>query len=275
VYDALEVTLLKKFSHGFQAQGSYTWGKNIDTGSAAGIADPYTNSLAGIFWFCCQRGLADYNVAQNLTINYIWDVPTPNNWGSIVSHVLGGWEVGGIFTTHTGVPVTPLMSGDPLGTKSSNPLDFPNLLPGCSPVNPGNITHYINLSCFTPPTAPSSIAAQCQPGSFPGATTTAPGGQVYCANLLGNAGRNSIIGPGLVNLDFSLFKNNYIRTISETFNVQFRAEFFNVLNHANFETPFANNTLFSTNGAPVGGAGSLTSLATTARQIQFGLKLVW
>ena len=276
LYDALQTTLSKKFSHGFQAQGSFTWGKGIDTGSATGIPDPYSNSLAGLFWFCasCQRGLSDYNIAKTLTINYIWDVPTPNNWGGIVSHVLGGWEVGGILTAHTGVPVSPLISGDPLGQDHTKPQDFPNLLPGCSPVNPGNVAHYINLNCFSLPVSTPAIAAQCQP--FIGTGTLAnPQFPGTCANLYGNAGRNSVIGPGLLDLDFSLFKNNYIKKFSETFNIQFRAEFFNIINHANFETPVDNNTIFGQTGAPISGAGALDSLSTTARQIQFGLKLIW
>src|SRR5882762_792343 len=275
VYDALQTTLSKRFSQGFQAQGSFTWGKNIDTGSATSIPDPYTNSLAGNFWFCtaCRRGLSDFNIAKTLTINYIWDIPTPNNWGGIASHVLGGWEVGGILTAHTGVPVTPLMGGDPLGQLNTVSQDVPSRLSGCSPTNPGNVANYINVSCFGPPTAPTSMAAQCAP--FTGAATPAPSGQVYCSNLYGNAGRNSIVGPGLLGLDFSLFKNNYIKKFSETFNIQFRAEFFNIINHANFETPINSNTLFDENGVPQDGAGSLDTLATRPREIQFGLKLIW
>jgi hypothetical protein len=276
LYDALQTTLAKKFSHGFQAQGSFTWGKGIDTGSATGIPDPYSNSLAGLFWFCdsCRRGLSDYNIAKTLPITYIWDVPAPNNWGGIAAHVLGGWEVGGIFTAHTGVPVSPLISGDPLGQNDTKPQDFPNLVAGCSPVNPGNVVHYINLSCFTLPVSTSTTAALCQPfiGNGTLANPQFPG---TCRNLFGNAGRNSIIGPGLVDLDFSLFKNNYIKKLSETFNIQFRAEFFNVINHANFETPIDNNTIFSQTGAPIAGAGALDGLSTTARQIQFGLKAIW
>jgi hypothetical protein len=273
-YDAFQATLSKKFSHGFQAQGSFTWGKNIDTGSATSIPDPYTNSLAGNFWFCvtCRRGLSDFNVAKNLTINYIWDVPTPNNWEGIASHVLGGWELGGILTAKTGVPVTPLMGGDPLGQNNTVPQDVPNRLAGCSPTNSGNVANYINVTCFSPPTAPASFAAQCAP--FPAAENPAPSGQVYCANLYGNAGRNSIVGPGLLDLDFSVFKNNYIKKFSETFNIQFRAEFFNVINHANYETPVNSNTLFDFDGSLIS-SGALDVLATTARQIQFGLKVIW
>jgi hypothetical protein len=164
------------------------------------------------------------------------------------------------------------MGGDPLGQNNTVPQDVPNRLPACSPTNPGNVANYINVSCFRPPTAPASFAAQCAP--FSGADTPPPIGQVYCANLYGNAGRNSIIGPGLLDLDFSVFKNNYIKKFSKTFNIQFRAEFFNAMNHANFETPVFSNTLFDQDG-PVISTGALDGLATTARQIQFGLKVLW
>jgi hypothetical protein len=92
---------------------------------------------------------------------------------------------------------------------------------------------------------------------------------------MGNAGRNSLIGPDLVNFDFSLFKNNYIKKISESFNAQFRAEFFNILNRANFTAPIANSALFDSSGASVGGAGAVNQTSTTSRQIQFALKLIW
>jgi hypothetical protein len=115
-------------------------------------------------------------------------------------------------------------------------------------------------------------AAQCQPFGF---SKTSAGISGTCANLPGNAGRNSIIGPGLLDLDFSLFKNNHIPKISETFNIQFRAEFFNILNHSNFATPYDNETLFSVSGAPVKGAGALDTLVGTAREIQFGMKIIF
>jgi Carboxypeptidase regulatory-like domain/TonB-dependent Receptor Plug Domain/TonB dependent receptor len=271
-YDALEAQVTKRMSHGFQVQGSYTWGKGIDTGSASVLGDPFTNSISSLFFFCkrCRRGLSDYNIAQTLVVNYLWDVPTPKSWGSIRSHVLGGWELGGIITAETGVPITPLIGGDPLGLSSTDPYDFPNRLtgPGCggNPVNPGNVGNYIKINCFAVPMQTPAIAAQCTPFS------AVP---VSCANLAGNAGRNSVIGPGLVTFDFSLFKNNYIRKISEALNAQFRAEFFNILNRANFSTPFANEALFDQTGSPIGGAGSLSQTSTPAREIQFALKLIW
>ena len=100
----------------------------------------------------------------------------------------------------------------------------------------------------------------------------APAGTVYCENLLGNGGRNEIYGPGLIDFDFSLFKDNKIR---ENLNLQFRAEFFNVFNHANFNSPIANSTLFDNTGAPVGNAGAFDSTSTSSREIQFALKLIF
>jgi len=90
-------------------------------------------------------------------------------------------------------------------------------------------------------------------------------------------GRNILIGPGITNLDFSLFKNNYVRKISETFNVQFRAEIFNILNHPNFSPPAngTNTDIFNSSGAPNSAAGLLTSTTTTSRQIQLAIKAIF
>ncbi len=271
LYDALVASITRRFAHGVQGQAAYTWSKGIDTGSATVLGDPFTNSIASPFNFWPgRRGLSDYNIAQTFVLNYIWDLPTSKGWNALESHVLGGWEVGGILTAQTGQPFTPLIGGDPLGLNSNDPWAFPNRVPGCKTVNPGNPADYINLSCFTlpalPADAPPSLVAQCT------AFATAPG---TCRNLLGNLGRNSIIGPGLVNLDFSLFKNNPIKRISETFNVQFRAEFFNVFNHSDFLAPIDNQTLFSQTGAPVGGAGAIDATSVPSREIQFGLKVIW
>ena len=261
-------------SLGFQVHGSYTWGMSIDSGSASVIGDPFTNSITSLLYFCnaCRRGPSDFNIGQTLIANYIWDIPTPKTWSGIASHMLGGWELGGIFTAEGGLPFTPLISGDPLGQNSSDPFDYPNRVSGCSPlVNPANVQHYVNASCFVLPTAPASLAAQCVPfGTKLGKPIAGT-----CQNLIGNSSRNSVVGPGLINFDFSLFKNNYIPKISETFNAQFRAEAFNVFNRANFGVPTDNQTFFNVNGGAVGGAGSLDNTSTPSREIQFALKLIW
>jgi outer membrane receptor protein involved in Fe transport len=274
MYDALQSSFTKNFSHGVQAQASYTWAKGIDTGSATAIGDPFTNSIASPlnFW-SGRRGLSDYNIAHTFVLNFIWDLPTRKSMGAAAAHLLGGWEVGGIFTAESGQPFTPLIGGDPLGLSGADNWAFPNLTRGCQATNPGNPTNYLNLNCFTLPTAPASFAGQC--ATFPGATTPAPAGQVYCRNLMGNETRNSVIGPGFYNLDFSVFKNNYIKSISENFNIQLRAEFFNVMNHAAFLAPVDNQTIFDGTGASVSGAGSIDQLAVPAREIQFGVKVIF
>jgi hypothetical protein len=278
-------------SHGFQFGGSYTYGKSMDDDSATIAGDAFANSITSWFWFApkISHALSDYNITHSAAINGIWDVPGPKSLHGPGGVLLNGWELGTILKLNSGIPTTPLISGDPLGVQNagSDLFSIPDRVPGCDPVNhnfksnPGGISlGYINYSCFTLPTAPASFASGCDPGSFPKATpATPPSGTVYCANLLGNAGRNSIIGPSLFNMDFSVFKNFAIRRISESASVQFRAEFFNIMNHANFSSPNAffgsgNAQIFGADGSS-NGTGGLEALSTQPRDIQFALKLIW
>jgi hypothetical protein len=275
-YEGFQAMILKRMSHGFQAQGSYTWGKCIDMGSGSLLGDPYKNSLSSLMFFSrnSRRGLCDFNVAHNFVFNFIWNLPTPEFGGAVGHFILGGWELGGILSANTGTPMTLVMAGDPLGQGSSDPWPYPSRVPGAAcknPVNPGSI-NYLKLECFTPPTAPASYAAMCVQ-ALDGSGNKIPG---TCMNLFGNNGRTSVIGPGLIDLDFSMFKNFKVQKISDSFNVQFRAEFFNVMNHANFQPPLDNKVLFNQDGSPVGStAGQITATSTTSRQIQLGLKLIW
>ncbi|MEA2541761.1 MAG: hypothetical protein QOH35_3127, partial [Acidobacteriaceae bacterium] len=146
--------------------------------------------------------------------------------------------------------------------------------------------NYLNTNCFTPPTAPSSLplatAANpfgCAPNSFPVYGNAPPAGTQFCSNVLGNTRRNNFYGPHLTTVDLSVFKNTHIARISDAFNVQFRAEFFNILNHTNFQAPGflntfgQNNSVFDSDGSSLPTALNQTS--TTSRQIQLGAKLVW
>jgi Carboxypeptidase regulatory-like domain/TonB dependent receptor-like, beta-barrel/TonB-dependent Receptor Plug Domain len=276
-YDALEVGVQKRMGHGVQLQGSYTWGKGIDTGSATTNGDQYSNSISSLPWYDIKsiRGLSDFNISRTLVLNGTWQVPSLKSFSGPAAWITNGWELSGIFKVSDGVPFTATFGtdGDPQGLNSSDTWALPNRLTGprCqSLINPGNPNDYIKTQCFAIPTAPSAAfyTANCDPnlGTFP-----------QCFNLRGNAGRNIMIGPGTSNLDFSVFKNNYIRRFSESFNVQFRAEFFNILNRANFAVPSAPNStdIFDSSGAPTGVAGLLTSTTTTAREIQFALKVIW
>ncbi len=158
-----------------------------------------------------------------------------------------GWQLSGIYHARTGLPFTVTTGGDPLGLRNANAFSFPDRVdsPACAnPVNPGNPIQYIKTECFVVPSSPTR---------------------------LGNSGRNQYIGPGVNDFDLSLIKNN---KFGERYNVQFRAEFFNVFNHTNFSVPDRTSAqLFNQSLARVQSAGSLNSTSTSSRQIQFALKL--
>ena len=285
-FHALEAQLTKNVAHGLHVQGSFTWGKSIDTSSTTMVGDAFSNSIASLHWFDLRlsRALSDFNITRTLVINGTWQVPERKSLSGATAFIVNGWQLGAIYKANDGVPFTATFGtdGDPLGLNSSDPWDFPNRLtgPGCTSLtNPGNPNHYIKTECFALPAAPTPAfwQANCDtvsPIYGPnGATEPYPA----CFNLRGNAGRNILIGPGISNLDFSVFKNNRVRHISENLNVQFRAEFFNILNRPNFAVPVTpdNVTIFDSTGVPVPGAGLLTSTSTTAREMQFALKFVW
>ena len=262
-YDGLQTQVVKRMSHGLQSQSSFTWSKAIDDGSASLAGDPFGNSISGLFFFNehSRRGPADFNVGKNFVQNLIWTIPTAHSLHGPAGWAANGWEVGGIFQAQSGLPFTPLIGGDPLGLKDTAPYDVPDRNFSSSQCDaptrveyntpvPGQV-RYINPFCFS---APNPLTR------------------------LGNVTRNSLTGPSLKDLDFSLFKNNKVPRISENFNVQFRAEFFNILNFTNFAVPgTSNRTLYPVTGGttPITGAGLLTSTQTSSRQIQFALKVSW
>ncbi len=278
-YDAMQVDLAKRASHGFTFHGAYTWGKSIDTLSATEADDAFPNGIFNQIFFDQRttRGLSDFNVAQTLVLSATWDVPGPSKGSKLPMLVFGGWQLVALYKASTGQPFTPILGGDPAGTKLDETGELPSIKPGCKLVNNNfkkdpNGPIYINPNCFILPQSTPAIASQCQPfGQGPGSAGIAG----TCANLRGNMGRNIVIGPGLSKLDFSVFKNNYIRRISESFNAQFRAEIFNIFNRANFGSPTDNLAVFDQNGQPIQSAGLIDSTQTTSRQIQFALKLIW
>jgi len=284
-YHALQLQLAKRMSHGFQLQGTFTWSKSIDTSSASVAGDTFGNSISSLNWFDLKlsRGLSDFNVGRTLVVNGTWEVPTPKSTSGFAKSALGGWELGIIFTASDGIPFTPTWGtgSDPAGTLSGDDWAYVNRVSGagCKTLTkPGHVSGYVNTDCFQVPTAPDLAFwnANCDPAppSFGGPL---PAGDLRCFNLRGNTGRNVITGPGLTSLDFSVFKNNYIKKISERFNVQFRAEIFNILNHANFAPPSTptNTDIFDGTGQLSGGVGQLTRTTTTAREIQFAVKFIF
>jgi hypothetical protein len=251
----------------------------MDDTSSGLIGDPFQNSFTTTIFLlpASRRGPCDFNIDNNFVANFIYNIPGPKS--GVMSYLAGGWQTGAILTASTGIPTTPFIGGDPLGLINADAADYPDYIPGCNRINSNwrstlsTNGSYINPACYTPPVAPAAIATdptKCTPYTN---TTTAD----TCQQLFGNAGRNSVVGPSSFNLDFSVFKNYAVHRISESFNVQFRAEFFNVLNHPNFLLPNfneGNNQIMNPDGSKVNAVIDKTG-TYDPRQIQFGLKVIW
>jgi hypothetical protein len=251
-YNALETKVIKQTSKGLTIQGSYTFGKSLDTNSTSVGTDAFANSLTNPQYFFprLNRGPSDFDVRHNALIHLTWDIGgvVDGKLRNASTSLLRGWEIGTILQASSGIPFNMILGGDPTNQQTVNAEDLPNRVsgPGCSSlVNPGNPLNYVKLQCF----------------SFPNPVT-----------LYGNAGRNALVGPGLLSLDASLFKNTYV---SERLNIQFRVEAFNAINHTNFAPPLDNNVIFDQSGAPVPLAGQVDTTQTPAREIQFGLKFIF
>ena len=249
-YNGLEVDANRRFAQGLQVRAVYTFSKTLDDGDSMNTSVA-TNSPA--FAMDPRHPLLDYgrasfDIRHSAVINASYDLPfgrrisaNSNPW---LHEVIGDWQISGIETLQSGLPFTPQLSYNP-----SNDGDTRNpVRPSWNPAFTGNVilggpSQYFNPAAFLQPAA----------GTY------------------GNVGRNTLQGPGLASLDISLAKKF---SFSERFAAQFRVEFFNILNHTNLNTP--NPVVFA---APTGGpsptAGVITSTATTSRQIQFGLKLLW
>jgi hypothetical protein len=277
-FHGFEAELLQRLSHNVQGQVSFTWSRCIDTSSGSAASDQYRNSLPATFWLDARthRGPCDTNITRNLVANAVWDVPHPKTLPGILEWATSGWQMTGIFTASSGQPFSVVISGDPMGLNSVIPFAYPDRLrgPGCGhPVNPDNPNNYIKLSCFSLPVAPTNPPVACTPYGA-NASPAAPVAGT-CANKMGNAGRNGLVGPGIVNLDFSVYKSNPLKFISEKADLQFRAEGYNVFNRPDFSPPNDNFTLFDNFGNSISTAGVIDQTTVTAREIQFALKFTW
>jgi hypothetical protein len=283
------VNYAKKMSHGLQYEASFTWQKSFDNSSGSFAGDNYSsNPTAATPWWngAITRGLSDFNITRNLTFNWLYNVPTPKAFAGPAGWIARGWGVGGLLSLSDGVPMWPLgalSNVDVLGQNNSEPMDIPDLAPGCTPQNavqPGNI-QYLKPQCFIYPIAPSQAFwnANCNPTTFgPNGPIGTPASfglnPLTCTNLMGNLPRNAIIGPGLFDIDMSLIKDNHIAKFGENFDIQFRAEFFNLLNRTNYAPPTDNLDVLDP--LPVSGFGQIDQQTQVPmREIQFALKIVF
>ena len=251
-YNALQVDLNHRFSHGLSLRGVYTWSKALDDGDSVNgtTAGNAPGLVSNPFNLKADYGLATYDVRHIAVISGVYDLPFGrgqaigtdlSGWKNALA---GGWSATSIITMQSGFPFTPQLSYNP-----SNNGDTRN------PVRP-----FVNPE-FTGPVILGKPSQWFNPNAF---LAPPPNSGFY-----GNLGRDTLIGPGLATWDFSALKQ---AAIGERMNLQFRAEIFNLLNRANFSTP---NLIVFTPAGVSGTAGAISSTATTARQVQFGLKLIW
>ena len=257
-YNALQVDLTRRFSKGLSFRGVYTFSKALDDGDSlnqttAGNAPGLVSNPDDLR---ADWGLATYNVSHVGVLNALYSLPfgQGQTYGSNLEgwtrQLASGWSLASIVTLQTGFPLTPQLSYNPSNNGDTRNPVRPFINPNFrGSVVLGNPDQWFNPAAFLAPPANSGF--------------------------YGNAGRDIISGPGLAIWDFSVLKNT---TIHERAQLQFRIEIFNLLNRANFNTPnlitFTPPTTKNPTGVS-GTAGAITSTATTARQLQFGLKLLW
>jgi len=257
-YNALQLDVTRRISRGLSVRGVYTWSKTLDDGdslnqTAAGNAP---GLVSNPFNLAADKGLATFDVRNVGVINAIYELPFGHGkmYASALERwkngLVGGWLVASIVTAQSGFPFTPQLSYNP-----SNNGDTRN------PVRP-----------FLNPNFKGSVVTANPNQWFNPAAFIAP---PSASGFFGNAGRDTYIGPGLATWDFSVLKDTAIR---ERLSLQFRAEIFNILDRANFNTPnlivFTPPTATNLTGLS-GTAGAITSTSTMTRQVQFGLKLLW
>jgi Carboxypeptidase regulatory-like domain len=251
-YNALQVDVRRRLSRGLSVRGVYTWSKTLDDGDSLNqtAAANAPGLVANPFDLAADKGLATFDVRNVGVINALYDLPfgRGNSWASDFegwkNALVSGWSVSSVVTLQDGFPFTPQLSYNPSNNGDTRNPVRPFLNPHFSgPVILGNPTQWFNPKAFLAPPANSGF--------------------------YGNLGRDTYIGPGLATWDFSVLKDTPIR---ERLSLQFRAEIFNLLNRANFNTP--NLIVFTPTGVS-GTAGAITSTSTTSRQVQFALKLLW
>jgi hypothetical protein len=272
-YNALQVQARKITpTHGLQFQANYTWAKDLTNADAVWSSGGSNGGIVPNNPLCvsCERGLSSYSISQRFVGNFEYDLPFAH-LSSLPRRLTQGWKAMGIFSAQSGNPftvvdyVTSEFGSDVVeGITGARPnlLQKPTYarkqLPG------GAYQFFSNAVIGLAPGVPVGQQTNIPWGlgtGFFGIPPTAPNSSL---TIPGDSARNTFVGPAWWNFDTSLIKDTHI---TERTSVQFRAEFFNVMNHTTFGTP--NGGMGGTN------FGLSTYTATTERQIQFGLRLTF
>ena len=285
IYNALRVSVNKRFRCGFQIQGSYTYSKSIDDSSTFTGSTDFREADRTAYLGEHERGLSAFDVTQSFFANFVYELPGAQ-WSGAAGKVLGGWSLSGVLRMNSGNPLNlsanqpqytgPPAPGQPSQTFTPNYVDGSNLdlVPGgrqnpirgttagcggASGIKPGQKLGgpdlYFDPCQFAYPA--SCLTAACNPIGF----------------FQGTLGRNILRSPGVASLDATLSKNTKLPWLGEAGGLEFRAEFYNLFNRANFGLPAL--SVFGRTGALQSGVGQITSTRFNARQIQFALRVAF
>jgi hypothetical protein len=259
-YNALLVSLNKRFSHGLRVQGSYTFARSLST-DASSTTGPNGGQAIGDQNNPSQRYGPDSFIRKHrLIVNYTYDLPGPKNNGALLKPVLGGWTLAGVTTVQSGELLTPRLTNPFNVFGITN--DRPNVSGSCTPsqyLNSSGSDHfnnYLNPACFANP-------AVFNPAQDPLATG------------FGNAGIGIIEGPGQFNWDIGIIKKFAFSWPREGAGMEFRTDFFNAFNHTQFANPSVTFPFGCSASVPgsCGTFGRITDTSVGPRVVQFALKL--
>jgi hypothetical protein len=244
-FQSLQLTAQRRLVGGLSVLANYTWSKSIDdlpfnegiAGPAVGANSPVPWNVPGRHQY--DRGPSEFDHRHRFVISWVYDLPRLTQQNALVRTIAGSWQLTGILSYNTGVPIT-ILSGQDQSRTATN-TDRANYVggPAYGPGACGNTVRCVDdlvKSSFGQP----------------------------ALGTLGNVGKGMLYGPDFFNWDMGIFKEFPLR--GEHLRLQFRAEFFNLLNHTNFNNP--NNTLSS------GGFGTITG-AQDPRIGQLALKLLF
>jgi hypothetical protein len=252
-YHSLQIDLSRRFANGLAFRTNYTFSKSLDDTSSLSSFQAIGNPNQVLDPWDRQRdfGLSAFDVRNRFTFSSTYELPFGsgrsflNGITGLGDKLVSGWQLNSIMSLQGGFPFTPQLGFNRSRDRNTANPDRPDMAPG----------RVIDDSVYV-----RKPEGWIDPTAF----------ALPIQGTYGNVGRNVLIGPGLAEVDLSLFKTTQL---SERWRMQFRAEVFNLFNRPNFGIPGV--VVLTTSGAPASSAGVITGTATTSREIQLGMKLIW
>lgn len=253
-YAAINVSVIRRMSNGFQAQVAYTYSKSTDDGAAAlGGTDFSTEGGGSRYLLTKDRGLSPFDLRHSLVANVSYTLPFAKTSTGATAILARDWNASVLVRVRSGYPFSAISGVDTGGQGQGWAPDYVNVKPGASdnPVYPGGAR---------PCTSNAAFVCWFDPTAF----------SLPATGYTGTVRRNSIQGPGQATVDL-----NFNKTIplNGARRLEVRVEAFNLFNRVNFGVP--SNVIFNPDGSYNANAGRITTTQTPGRQIQLGLRFTF